>query len=346
MDLESHSTTHDRRRSVKRAHAVSATAGVLVGCVRSFSSFCDLSSFGSTIQHLYQNVFENFAFPIPTVQEQSAIANFLDRETAKIDALVEQQQLLIKLLKEKRQAVISRAVTKGLDPNAPMKDSGVEWLGEVPEHWGVVKLANVATAVGDGLHGTPEYVDESECYFINGNNLVDGCIEITSSTRCVSAKVASTYAVPLTDRSVLVSINGTIGNLALYRGESVTLGKSAAYINCSDRLDRAFLLALLSSTPTKSYFKLAVTGTTISNLSLEAVRNMKLPLPPLADQMAIIQALQSAIFPLDSLIAESAKALALFQERRSALISAAVTGKIDVRELVEADAPLLDVVAA
>jgi len=101
----------------------------------SFTGFVDFNKTGSTIVHLYQDTFVNFKYAMPDFNEQQKIANFLDHETAKIDTLIEKQQRLIELLKEKRQAVISHAVTKGLNPNAPMKDSGVEWLGEVPEHW-------------------------------------------------------------------------------------------------------------------------------------------------------------------------------------------------------------------
>lgn len=116
-------------------------------------------------------------------REQQKITNFLDHETAKIDTLIEKQQQLIQLLKEKRQAVISHAVTKGLNPDVPMRDSGVEWLGEVPEHWYLPKLIHVTTNIGDGLHSTPEYQDGTGYFFINGNNLVDGLIIIGSSAK-------------------------------------------------------------------------------------------------------------------------------------------------------------------
>jgi type I restriction enzyme S subunit len=275
---------------------------------------------------------------LPSRSEQTSIATFLDLETAKIDALVEEQQRLIELLKEKRQAVISHAVTKGLDPSALMRDSNVEWLGDIPAHWTVQKLRSLTTEIGDGLHGTPEYVDQSSNYFINGNNLVNGHIFITDSTRCVSSTEAEKHAVPLSEKSVLMSINGTIGNLALYRGESIMLGKSAAYINCDDELHPEFLFMFLQASPLKAYFDLEVTGTTISNLSLETLRDTPIALPPADEQVQIAGAISEAISQIDCLVAEAERGILLLQERRSALISAAVTGKIDVRSLVPAEA--------
>ena len=115
-----------------------------------FKVFCDLSSVGSTIQHLYQNIFEDFAFPIPSLQEQRSVAAFLDRETGKIDALISEQEKLLILLSEKRQATISHAVTKGLNPDVPMKDSGVKWLGDVPEHWRVSPLKYLVSLKSGG----------------------------------------------------------------------------------------------------------------------------------------------------------------------------------------------------
>lgn len=275
----------------------------------------------------------------PSTEEQQIIATFLDRETAKIDALIAEQQRLIELLKEKRQAVISHAVTKGLNPDAPMKDSGIEWLGEMPEHWSAIKLFFLTHKIGDGLHGTPQCVDVSDFLFINGNNLSSGAILITESTRCVSKEEYEKHRVILGDNSLLMSINGTIGSVAFYQGETVMLGKSAAYINCSNKLSRNFLYFFLQSTSVKTYFELEVTGTTIFNLSLESIRNLSIALPSLIEQSDITVYLDSRISEFDSLLMETQRAISLLQERRTALISAAVTGKIDVRGLVSTALP-------
>jgi type I restriction enzyme S subunit len=274
-------------------------------------------------------------FPVvqPPLLEQTAIAAFLDRETAKIDALVAEQRRLIDLLREKRQAVISHAVTKGLNPNARMKPSGIDWLGEVPGEWSVRKLGDLTFRIGDGLHGTPIYDDSADCFFINGNNLSNGFVQITETTRSVSQDTADMHRVDLGDNTLLMSINGTIGNLALYRGEDVILGKSAAYINCSSELSRHFLFFVLQAGTTKEFFASTISNTTISNLSLAAIRGLRFGLPPINEQAKIADILYREMASFDRLIDTADRAAVLLQERRAALISAAVTGKIDLRHV-------------
>jgi type I restriction enzyme S subunit len=270
-------------------------------------------------------------FAFPGLPEQTQIAQFLDHETAKIDTLIHEQKRLIELLKEKRQAVISHAVTKGLDPDVPMKDSGVEWLGEVPAHWGTPKLSWRSNRIGDGLHSTPVYEDNTGYYFVNGNNLVDGSINLSSSAKEVSYEEFVKHQVELGPSSVFISINGTIGNVAIYEGEPIILGKSAAYINCDLELHRKFLLHYLKSGKVGRYFDLEMTGTTISNLSLRSLRHLKVSLPPMVEQEEIVKYLDAECLRYDNEITVTESLKRLLIERRSALISAAVTGKIDVR---------------
>jgi type I restriction enzyme S subunit len=273
----------------------------------------------------------NIKSPKPPLAEQEIIANFLDQETAKIDTLIEKQQQLIQLLKEKRQAVISHAVTKGLNPDVPMKDSGVEWLGEVPEDWATPSLNQVTCKIGDGLHSTPNYEDGTGYYFINGNNLIDGNIVIGASAKEVPEDDYKKHYVNLTSDSVLLSINGTVGNVAVYAGERVILGKSAAFINCAEKLYCRYLMFYLQSSNLKNFFELEVTGTTIFNLSLNSIRKMKVCIPPLEEQKEIEKSCVIQKEKYDRLISNALAAITLMQERRTALISAAVTGKIDVR---------------
>lgn len=268
----------------------------------------------------------------PKLNQQTQIANFLDHETAKIDNLIEKQQQLIQLLKEKRQAVISYAVTKGLNPNVPMKDSGVEWLGEVPEHWELPKLFYITNRIGDGLHSTPVYQVGTGYYFINGNNLIDGKISIGETAKEVPESEYIRHQVTLNKTTVLLSINGTIGKIALFDNEPVILGKSAAYINCQSNLLPVFLANFLATSEARKYYDLEVTGTTIFNLSLNSIRNMKIPLPPLDEQIKITGFVSKQFLKYKNLIDAAEKQNNLLQERRTALISAAVTGKIDVRD--------------
>ncbi len=286
---------------------------------------------GTTFLELSSDELGSYALGIPNAEEQTQIANFLDHETTKIDHLIQKQQQLIELLKEKRQAVISHAVTKGLDPNVPMKNSGVEWLGEVPEHWEIPKLLHITTRIGDGLHSTPVYQEGTRYYFINGNNLVDGEIIIGETAKEVPESEFIKHQVTLDKTTVLLSINGTIGKVALYNNEPVILGKSASYMNCCPEVLPSFLVNYLTTSQAKKYYDLEVTGTTIFNLSLNSIRNMKVPLPPIDEQKGIVQFIAEQYSKYETLIQSSAKQNKLLKERRTALISAAVTGKIDVR---------------
>ncbi|WP_312208889.1 restriction endonuclease subunit S [Acinetobacter variabilis] len=283
------------------------------------------------IQNLDSEAYLMEKFVFPTREEQNQIANFLDYETAKIDTLIAKQEKLIELLKEKRQAVISHAVTKGLNPDVTMKDSGVEWLGEVPEHWEIPKLLHITTRIGDGLHSTPLYQEGTGYYFINGNNLVDGKIFIGETAKEVPESEFIKHQVSLDKTTVLLSINGTIGKVAQFNDEPVILGKSASYINCCRELLPNFLMNYLTSSQAKNYYDLEVTGTTIYNLSLNSIRNMKVPLPPIDEQKNIILFIAEQYSKYDRLIQSSEKQNQLLKERRTALISSAVTGKIDVR---------------
>ncbi|WP_282363949.1 restriction endonuclease subunit S [Pseudomonas sp. PS01297] len=283
---------------------------------------------GKTITY---DQFGSLLLPVAASSEQIQIARFLDHETARIDALIEEQQSLIELLKEKRQAVISHAVNKGLDPSVQMKDSGVDCLGEVPAHWDVSRLKYHSTRIGDGLHSTPEYDDAGDYFFINGNNLAGGVITISPTTRQVNRQEFLKHRVLLDSSTVLISINGTIGNLALYSGEPVILGKSAAYINCTESLSPRFCLYLFSSEQIKRFFESQLTGTTIYNLSLRTIAETPTPLPSIDEQNSIVEFLNRNVSGFDELIDNAMKLAQLLEERRSALISAAVTGKIDVR---------------
>ncbi|HCT7984638.1 TPA: restriction endonuclease subunit S [Serratia liquefaciens] len=297
----------------------------------------------ATIAHYTAEKVEMSPVLLPTSNEQLRISAFLDHETAKIDNLIEKQKQLIELLKEKRQAVISHAVTKGITPDVPMKDSGVEWLGEVPEHWDIPKLLHVTRTIGDGLHSTPEYDNETGYYFINGNNLVNGKISIGVTAKEVSKSEYNKHYVHLDEASVLLSINGTIGNVAVYNNERIILGKSAAYVKCGDKLNVNYLMYCFITDEARYYFDLEVTGTTIFNLSLNSIRQMKVCIPPLEEQKLIIDYCFAQENKYNYLIHSADTAIKLMQERRTALISAAVTGKIDVRNWVAPEAKKAEV---
>ena len=161
------------------------------------------------------------------------------------------------------------------------------------EEWKEYQLKDVTTILGDGLHGTPEYDDNGTVFFINGNNLVNGKIEIKDSTKRVSKDEANKYKKNLTERTILVSINGTIGNVAKYKGEACILGKSACYFNVADNFDLNFIYYVVASQQFKDSMTRLATGTTIKNVSLETMRNYSFPAPSINEQKRISAVLSS-----------------------------------------------------
>ena len=297
----------------------------------------------STVDSLRMPVIANFHICVPPLREQSAIVVFLDRETAKIDALVDEQKRLIELLKEKRQAVISHAVTKGLDPNAPIKDSGVEWLGQVPEHWGVTTIRRVAKSVQTGTTpsseiASPEFHDGIPWYTPGD---FQGTLRLSSSAKFVSKAIISRREARLfpCGSVLLVGIGATLGKVGYIKFAS----SANQQINCivpTDDVDGYHLAYALSSL--SECMKVLSNASTIGILNQEKTKDMSLVLPPLAEQVQITAHLDLRLREFDDLIEHAERAVELLQERRSALISAAITGKIDVRgiaaEIAEAAA--------
>ncbi len=164
-------------------------------------------------------------------------------------------------------------------------------VGVIPEDWEVAILANLTNKIGDGLHSSPKYDIYGDYYFINGNNLLNGKIFIYDDTKRVSQKEYSEHKRDLNDTTILLSINGTIGNIAIYNNEKVLIGKSAAYLNQNERIKKNFLYHILQANFLKKYFENELTGSTIKNLGLTSIRQTPLPLPPLHEQTAIATAL-------------------------------------------------------
>jgi len=273
---------------------------------------------------------ENLEFILPPLSEQQQIVTFLDDKTQKIDSLIQQKEKKIELLKEKRISLINHFVTKGLNPNVEMKESGVEWIGEIPKHWNRNKLNRLSERIGDGLHSTPKYVDSSEYFFINGNNLVDGKIKIFDSTKCVSEEEFNKHFIKLNSKTILLSINGTIGNLSFYYNEKVILGKSSCYINLKENINNHFIYYVLKSESINKYFTFELTGTTIFNLSLNSIRNTPIVIPPENEQQQIVEYLEKQTEEIDTLIQLEQKKIDTLKEYRQSLISEVVTGKIKV----------------
>lgn len=272
----------------------------------------------------------------PAKNEQAAIASFLDRETAKIDALVEEQERLIELLKEKRQAVISHAVTKGLDPAVPMKDSGIEWLGEVPAHWRIVPIKHLGWLRGGaGFPHNEQGTEGEELDFHKVNALAQassrGVLQPSENTisRATAARLGA-YVFP--SRTIVFAKVGA----ALFLGRVRELGAPACIDNNmmglvidQDMNEAAFVRQAMCLVR----FDLIANPGAVPSLNESQIGNYMLASPPLEEQAAIVAFLEHETAKIDALTADAEKAIDLLKERRSALISAAVTGKIDVRGL-------------
>ncbi len=285
---------------------------------------------GTTFLELSTNNLANFIMPIPSLSDQQKIANQLDTKCAEIDNLISLQEVMIAELKAYKQSVITEAVCKGLDKNVPMKDSGVEWIGEIPEHWNLTRLKLITREIGDGLHGTPIYDDNGGHYFINGNNLGNDVINLHIDTRQVNENEYKKYRIRLDFNSILISLNGTIGNLSFYNGELVILSKSSGYINLEDVENKYYIKYVLMSDVCKRYFNNSFSGTTINNLSLNTLRNTYIVYPSLSEQQAIANYLDKKCANIDQLISIKQQKAVELKEYKKSMIYEYVTGKKEV----------------
>ncbi|HBS3521688.1 restriction endonuclease subunit S [Klebsiella variicola] len=282
--------------------------------------------------------FSALSLPLSSVQEQNVIAAFLDHETAKIDKLFEKQQQLIELLKEKRQAVISHAVTKGLNPDVPMKDSGVEWLGEVPEHWEVKKLKHVAHII-DCKNRTPEYFDDGEYLVVRTTNVKKQSLVLDDAlyTNERDFKIWTERGVPPVG-SILFTREAPAGEICIVPAfTKLCMGQRMMNFICHQSNYTNFLFDYLTSDCLKRYIESEAAGSTVSHLRVEQVYNIPIVIPPNSEQKNIDEMVGVMKAQYSRLIDDAECSLVLLQERRNALISAAVTGKIDVRDWVAPD---------
>jgi type I restriction enzyme S subunit len=297
---------------------------------------------GTTRKVLVRDDLRNAPLAIPPIAEQAAIAAFLDRETAKIDALIAEQQRLIELLQEKRQAVISHVVTKGLNPDAPMKDSGVEWLGKVPKHWKCSRLKHLieeGTSISYGIVQPGEPLEEG-VPFVQTTNMSSGDFAIESLQKTTAA-IANQYPrSTLSGGEVLLGIRASIGatHIAPMTLRGANLSRGVARIVPSGLIASEFLVAALRAGSTATYWQLAQQGSTFNEVSIATVRDLPVLVPPNEEQKEIAERIRRDSAYYEETIATAQRCSALLQERRSALISAAVTGQIDVRGLAGSEA--------
>ncbi|WP_217424260.1 restriction endonuclease subunit S [Solilutibacter oculi] len=278
----------------------------------------------------------------PPLEEQRSIANLLDRETAKIDALIAEQEKLLALLAEKRQAAISHAVTRGLDPNAPMKDSGIAWLGEVPAHWEITRLGVILDAIGDVDHFMPASVEQGVPYLMTGDLKefvsevsLEGCKQVSDEDYlALSRKIKSSKG------DVIMARYATIGT-SMYVDVDTDFLVSYSCVTLKanhSKVSGLYLFQYMRSDAFRQAVEGQVNTNTQGNVGINHLKNISVVLPPITEQAGIAAFVGSETATIDEMKAEAERAITLLRERRSALIAAAVTGKIDVRGAVEREA--------
>ena len=291
----------------------------------------DASTFGSKMPRAEWDFIGNMPVPVPDPDTQRAIADHLDRETARLDALVAAKQRLLKLLAEKRRAIVTRAVTRGLDPRAPLRDSGVPRLGEIPAHWKSCHLKRVLSAVDYGISAQ---VDTSGAIAVlRMGDIQDGEIDYSN----VGFVNEADDALLLRPGDLVFNRTNSldrIGKVALFRGVSAYPVSFASYLvrlRCNGAALPEFLAWLLNSVPVLAWARAeAMPAIGQANLNPHRYGYLPVAIPPLAEQKAVIGFLETECEKLNVLSAESVRTIGLLKERRSALIAAAVTGGLDV----------------
>lgn len=283
----------------------------------------------TTVDSLRLPMLQNFVFAFPELEYQHTIVAFLDYETARIDKLLAQQQRLIELLKEKRQAVISHAVTKGLNPNAPMKDSGVEWLGEVPKHWNILKFNHCANIRNGQVD--PTAAPYNDYILIAPNHIESGTGRLLEKQTAEEQGADSGKYICKLGEVVYSKIRPALAKVCISPENNVICSADMYPINGKNGLNNDFLMWFLLC---DSFTRFAVNQAdrvAMPKINRDSLGECRIPVPPKLEQNRIVTLIKHKTAVLDALINKSSKTILLMQERRTALVSAAVTGKIDLR---------------
>lgn len=293
----------------------------------------------ASMQNLSQDDFRGFPLAAPCWQIQVLLADILDSETARIDALIEKKTRFIELLQEKRQALITQAVTRGLDPNVPTKDSGVDWLGQVPRHWAVTKIKRLIRSIGQGwspeCEARPAQQDE---WGVLKVGCVNGGVFRPEANKALPPSLTPRPALALARGDVLVSRANTrelVGSCAVVMDDQprLMLCDKLYRLVAADDVDPEFMAHLIA-VHGRRQVEIEANGASASmvNIAQDVILDVHVPVPPLAEQKALVRDLRLRSLKLNQLVELTAASVELLREHRSALITAAVTGQIDARE--------------
>ena len=307
-------------------------------CLRSKNSFQQWESSvgGATFRALNLGPLADTSIALPPESEQISIASFVSHETAKIDALIAEQQHLIELLKEKRQAVISHAVTKGLNPDAPMKDSGVEWLGKVPEHWVFGALKRFCNITTGFAFKSDDFQEEGTPLLRISDIQIDGSVDLTAAKHVVESELLCHPREIVSAGDIVMAMTGaTIGKAGIYNlKEPALLNQRVCAFRAHECSRQDYIWLIVSSKFYQEHVRVTAFGGAQPNISDGELLECICPLPPLEEQELIVKKINIADNRFKALLGEAEIIISLLSERRSGLISSAVTGQIDVRGLV------------
>jgi type I restriction enzyme S subunit len=291
---------------------------------------------GTTFKAISGSDLANVFLPLPSQEEQRVIEGYLNFETSRIDRLITEKAGFIDLLKEKRQALISHVVTKGLDSDVAMKDSGVEWIGQVPKHWSIGKLKYFLNAIGDVDHYMPESIDDGIPYVMTGD-----LTELVSDIHFEHCKKVSerdylklSKKIKTSKGDVIMARYATIGTLSYVDiDKNFLVSYSCVTINPNHaQLLGLYLFYYLKSHTFLHGIQNHINTNTQGNVGINDLRKVEICVPSLQEQERIINFLSEKTLSIDTIIKETERSINLLKEHRTALISAAVTGKIDLRD--------------
>jgi restriction endonuclease S subunit len=279
-------------------------------------------SSGTTVKGITLTLLNNIEFPLPNLKVQKDIVSKIEDLFSELDKGIEDLKTAQQQLKIYKQSVLKWAFAGKLN-NKKNKDE------ELPEGWRWTNVKEITTLLGDGLHGTPKYDTNGEYYFINGNNLNDGKIEIKENTKKVSTEEFYKYKKQLNDKTVFVSINGSLGYTAFYNNEPVILGKSACYFNVKEEIDKHYIRYIFTSQRFTNYSVKVATGSTIKNISLKSMREFEIPLPSTLDeQRLIVQEIESRLSVADKIEESISQSLQRAEALRQSILKKAFSGEL------------------
>ena len=303
-----------------------------------FVKWIDLTNTATAVPMISQEQLGNFNVLLPPHPEQTQIAQYLDHKTSQIDKLITDKEKLIELLNEERTAIINQAVTKGLNPDAPMKDSGIEWLGEVPAHWGQSKvkyLANIIGRIGFRGYTVQDLVEKGEgAISLSPSNIKNHILNLDECTYLSWEKYEESPEIKIYENDIVVVKTGsTIGKVALVpvNPSKITLNPQLVVLK-DVKLVPKFLYLLMTSIYFQSYFKIYTAGGSTPAISQEKINNFKIVFPDEKEQNEIVKHVDSVMVKFEAITIKLHQEIQLLKEYKTALISEVVTGKVDVRE--------------